>query len=552
VCDIVGGVPIHRRRLVSASLLAAAVAFAGTAVETQSTAPAAETHTSHAAPPAAFNGRIALYKTAMGPFKRPISSRNSEAQAFFNQGFQLRYAFARPEAVRSFREAETRDAECAICYWGEAWAWGSDLNWTMSADDAPFAYAAIQKAIALAPAHATPIEQALIQAMSVRYVARFDPARRVDQDRAYADAMKKVVDAYPDDLDAAALYAEALLLLEPRAGRRDLASPNVQRILGVLEPALGKDLHHPGACHLYIHLTEATSEPGRASACAEFLGRSIPGASHINHMPSHTWTQVGRWGDAVRASLDAWHSDLKSLVGEGVAIYPWHDLHMLVFAASMDGQGAIAVQAGRDYSRMTKNPTYLLLTLVRFGRFEDILVDLSTRTQGLISGPVWDFAQGYAQLRAGNRAAARTHLTALMSAVNTSTAQFGANRAKALFGVLAGILDGEIALAGADRAAAITAFEKAVAIEDALVWDEPEPLPFSARHWLGPVLIEARRPADAETVYRQDLERHPKNGWSLLGLSQALAAQGKQSREVTEEFERAWARSDTWIRSSRF
>ena len=552
MCDIVGGVPIHRRRLVSASLLAAAVAFAGTAVETQSTAPAAETHTGHAAPPAAFNGRIALYKTAMGPFKRPISSRNSEAQAFFNQGFQLRYAFARPEAVRSFREAETRDAECAICYWGEAWAWGSDLNWTMSAEEAPFAYAAIQKAIALAPAHATPIEQALIQAMSVRYVAHFDPARRVDQDRAYADAMKKVVDAYPDDLDAAALYAEALLLLEPRAGRRDLASPNVQRILGVLEPALGKDLHHPGACHLYIHLTEATSEPGRASACAEFLGRSIPGASHINHMPSHTWTQVGRWGDAVRASLDAWHSDLKSLVGEGVAIYPWHDLHMLVFAASMDGQGAIAVQAGRDYSRMTKNPTYLLLTLVRFGRFEDILVDLSTRTQGLISGPVWDFAQGYAQLRAGNRAAARTHLTALMSAVNTSTAQFGANSAKALFGVLAGILDGEIALAGADRAAAITAFEKAVAIEDALVWDEPEPLPFSARHWLGPVLIEARRPADAETVYRQDLERHPKNGWSLLGLSQALAAQGKQSREVTEEFERAWARSDTWIRSSRF
>ena len=128
-------------------------------------------------------------------FTRPISSRNSEAQAFFNQGFQLTYAFARPEAVRSFREAETRDPECAICYWGEAWAWGSDLNWTMSAEEAPFAYAAIQKAIALAPAHATPIEQALIRAMSVRYVARFDPARRVDQDRAYADAMKQVVDA---------------------------------------------------------------------------------------------------------------------------------------------------------------------------------------------------------------------------------------------------------------------------------------------------------------------------------------------------------------------
>jgi len=552
VCDIVDFVRTHGRRLIFAALVAAVIVFAGTAVETQSKPPAAESQMDHAAPPAAFNGRIALYKTAMGPFKRPISSPNSEAQAFFNQGFQLTYAFARPEAVRSFREAETRDPECAICYWGEAWAWGSDLNWTMSADEAPFAYAAIRKAIALAPGHATPIEQALIQAMSARYVARFDPARRVDQDRAYADAMKKVVDAYPDDLDAAALYAEALFLLEPRGGRRDLANPNVQRILGVLERALAKDLHHLGACHLYIHITEATSEPGRASACAEFLGRSIPGASHINHMPSHTWTQVGRWGDAVRASLDAWHSDLKSLVGEGIAIYPWHDLHMLVFAASMDGQGAIAVQAGRDYSRMTKNPIYLLLTLVRFGRFEDILADLSTRTQGLLSGPVWDFAQGYAQLRAGNRAAAQTHLTSLMSAANTSTAQFGANSAKSLFGVLAGILEGEIALAGAGRAAAITAFEKAVAIEDALEWDEPEPLPFSARHWLGPVLIDAGRPADAEAVYREDLKRHPKNGWSLLGLSQALAAQGKQSREVTEEFERAWARSDTWIRSSRF
>ncbi len=539
------------RRLVFGALVAAAVAFAGTAVYTQSKPPAPDPHMDHA-PPAAFNGRIALYTTAMGPFKRPISSHNSEAQAFFNQGFQLTYAFAKPEAVRSFREAETRDPECAICYWGEAWAWGSDLNWTMSAEEAPYAYAAIQKAIALAPAHATPIEQALIKAMSVRYVARFDPARRVDQDRAYADAMKQVVDAYPNDLDAAVLYAEALFLLEPRSGRRDLANPNVQRIVGVLERALASDIHHPGACHLYIHITEATSEPGRASACAEFIGRSIPGASHINHMPSHTWTQVGRWGDAVRASLDAWHSDLKSLVGEGVAIYPWHDLQMLVFAASMDGQGAIAIQASRDYSRMTKNPIFLSLTLVRFGRFEDILADLNTKTQGLLSGPVWDFAQGYAQLRAGNRAVAQTHLTSLMSAANTSTAQFGANNAKALFGVLAGILEGEIALVGGDKAAAITAFEKAVAIEDALVWDEPEPLPFSARHWLGAALIEVGRPADAESVYRADLQKHPKNGWSLLGVSQALAAQGKPSREVTEEFDRAWSRSDTWIRSSRF
>ena len=332
-------------------MLAAAVSLrAETAVETQEHAASGGVAYEHAAPPAAFNGRIALYKTAMGPFKRQIASRNSEAQAFFNQGFQLTYAFARPEAVRSFREARTRDPECAICYWGEAWAWGSDLNWTMSAEEAPHAYTAIQKAIVAgtcprdadrAGAHSGdggPVRRALRSGAPRRSGSRL--CRRDEDGRRTP---------YPDDLDAATMYAAALFLLEPRSGPRDIANPNVQRILGVLERALAKDLRHPGACHLYIHLTEATSEPGRATACAEFLGPSIPGASHINHMPSHTWTQVGRWGDAVRASLDAWHSDLKSLVGEGIAIYPWHDLHMLIFAASMDGQGAMAVQAGRDY-----------------------------------------------------------------------------------------------------------------------------------------------------------------------------------------------------------
>jgi tetratricopeptide (TPR) repeat protein len=270
-------------------------------------------------------------------------------------------------------------------------------------------------------------------------------------------------------------------------------------------------------------------------------------------MPSHIWTQIGRWGDAVRASLDAWHSDLKSLVGAGgIAIYPWHDLHMLVFAASMDGQGAIAIQAGRDYARMTQNPIYLLLTLVRFGRFEDILQDMKVRTPGGLSGPAWDFAQGYAHLRAGDRDTAKSNLVPLAEAANTSTAVFGANPAKKLFGVLAGILEGEIALAAGDHAAALSAFQKAVSIEDSLVWDEPEPLPFSARHWLGAGLLDAGRPADAEAVYRADLKKHPHNGWSLLGLAQSLEAQGKPTREVGDELDRSWARSDTWIRASRF
>ena len=146
--------------------------------------------------------------------------------------------------------------------------------------------------------------------------------------------MEKVGGAYPDDLDIATLYADALFLLEPRRGTRDVNDPNVQQLHQVLESVLAKDVHHPGACHLYVHATESTVVPGRAEACAEFLGQSIPGASHINHMPSHTWNEVGRWGDSVRANLEAWHSDQKAAIGEGFAIYPEHNLHMLLYAAS--------------------------------------------------------------------------------------------------------------------------------------------------------------------------------------------------------------------------
>jgi tetratricopeptide (TPR) repeat protein len=505
----------------------------------------------HDAPPPVFSGPIELYKVGLGPFKRPISSRNPEAQAFFNQGFQLTYAFAKPEAVRSFREAEKRDPDCAICYWGEAWALGSNINWPMGPDEAPFAYAAIQKARALAGTHASPIERAFIDAMSVRYVEHFDPQKRLDQERPYADAMRRLAMAYPKDLDAATLYADALFLMEPRRGARDIRKPQVREIIRVLEGVLENDIHHPGACHLYVHITEATTEPGRAAACAEFLGGSIPGASHINHMPAHTWSQIGRWGDAVRASLDAWHSDLKAEIGEGIAIYPTHNLHMLAFAASMDGQGAIAVQAGRDYGRLTNDPMYALLTLIRFGRFDDVLDIAAPSARDDIATGVWEFSQGYSHLRKGKVDASREHLEKLRHLTSTSKASFRGHPAEKLLGALQCILEGELERKD-EIARAVSSFEKAVALEDSLIWDEPEPLPFSARHWLGAALLESSRPADAERVYRADLQKHPHNGWSLLGLRDALAAQGKPSRDAAEEFDRSWARSDTWIRASRF
>jgi tetratricopeptide (TPR) repeat protein len=501
-----------------------------------------------------FSEPIPLYSSALGPFHRPTSSTVEEAQAYFDQGFQMMYAFAKIEAIRSFRESWKKDPECAICYWGEAWAWGSYLNGPIREEDAPHAYAAIQQAVRRAPTQATATERALISAMAVRYVENYDPEHRVDQDRAYADAMKLVAEQHPDDLDAVSLYGEALFLLEPRRGSRDLNDPNVQRLHAVLESVLTKDITHPGACHLYIHATESTSDPGKAAGCAEYLGTSIPGASHINHMPSHTWNEIGRWSDGVRANLRAWHSDQKAEIGEGFDIYPTHNLHMLLFAASMDGQGAIAIQAGKDYAKLTGDSMFHALTLLRFGRFDELLALGATGVPGgnEISEGIWDFARGYAHLRNGDADFARVYLDRVLEKAQTSKAQLRFHDAEHLLGVVGGILEGEIHREAGEFGAAIASIERAVELEDELLYDEPEPLPFAARHWLGAILLEVRRYDEAEKVYREELEDHPHNGWSLLGLKQALDAQGKSDPAVEEDLEMSWERADHWVRASRF
>ena len=503
--------------------------------------------------PEAFRATFPLYDEALGPFTRQISTSSGEAQAYFDQGFQMMYAFAKMEAARSFREAWKLDQNCAICYWGEAWAWGSYLNGPIREEDAPHAYAAIQKAIALASDHATPAEQAFISAMSVRYVEDYDPDNRIEQDEAYAEAMRLVAEQYSDDLDAVTLYADALFLLEPRRGTRDLNDPRVRRLHAVLESVLARDIKHPGACHLYIHATESTTAPEKAEACAEHLGFAIPGASHINHMPSHTWNEVGRWGDGVRSNLMAWHSDQRAEFGQGFAIYPSHNLHMLLFAASMDGQGAIAIQAGKDYAKVTRDGLYHALTLLRFGRFDEILRLVEGRSENNeLTAGLWDFAQGYAHLRSGERDFAEVYLRRVLDVAETSDDTFRNHDARHLLGIVGGILEGELHRDADDHAAAIASFEQAVALEDKLTYDEPEPLPFSARHWLGAALLETARYAEAERVYRNELADRPHNGWSLFGLKTAVEAQGTPSPEVDADLEASWARSDIWLRASRF
>lgn len=502
--------------------------------------------------PLEFSEPFPLFEKALGDFERPISSENSEAQAYFNQGFQMMYAFTKEDAARSFKEAQKLDPNCAICYWGEAWAWGSYLNGRMREVEAPRAYAAIQKAVELAnDGHANEKEKDFIDAMAQRYIEDYDASTRRVQDSTYSVAMQAVAEKYPNDLDAGTFYAESLFLLMPRRGTRDLDDPEVQQLHAELERILAIDIKHPGACHLYIHATESTTDPGKAEACSEFIGTSIPGASHINHMPSHTWNEIGRWGDAVRANIMAWHSDLKASVGEGFAIYPSHNLHMLLFAGSMDGQSGVSTQAGRDYTKLTGNNMYEVLTLIRFGRFDEVL-RVTERPTHEVHGGMWDFSMGYARLKEGDINMAENYLAKVLAAADSSNSRFRFHPAGKLLGTVGGILEGEIYLTKGDTVAALTSFERAVAIEDSLDYDEPEPIPFAARHWLGSALLSIQKYVEAEAVYRAELEDHPNNGWSYYGLLQALEGQGKTDNELERAFEASWARSDTWIRGSKF
>jgi TolA-binding protein len=363
--------------------------------------------------------------------------------------------------------------------------------------------------------------------------------------------MKEVYENYPDDSDIGTLYAEALFLLEPRRGTRDVNDPDVQFLHGVLEGILERDIKHPGACHLYIHATESTQKPELAEPCAEFIGNSIPGASHINHMPSHTWNEVGRWNDAVHANIQAWHSDQKAAVGKGFAIYPSHNLHMLLFAASMDGQGGLATQAGKDYAKLTGNNMYHVLTLVRFGRFDEIPA-ISTKPNGDVALGIWHFSQGYAALKMNDIKKAENQLKELQKLAENSDGRFRFHSAENLLGTVKGILEGEIHWAEGDLGAALMSFQEGVMFYDNLDYDEPEPLPFSPRHWLGALYLEMDQPDNAADTFKKELENHPNNGWSLYGLLEAEKAMNAQNDSTQQAFEKSWARSDTWIRGSKF
>ncbi|MEX2582418.1 MAG: hypothetical protein WD766_04050 [Gemmatimonadota bacterium] len=502
------------------------------------------------------DARMPLLTKVTGSFTRPVTTTSPEAQAYFDQGMQMVYAFTYSVAVRSFEEAQRVDPNCAMCYWGEALARGPFLNSGMVEANAEPAYEAAREAVRLIDDRATSAERGMVEAMALRYSEEHDPDTRAALDSAYSQAMGEVYRAHPGDLEVATLYAESLMLLNPARATYRLGDPFVQSIHRVLEEVLAADITHPGACHLYIHGTEATEDPGKAEPCADYLSSGIPGASHINHMPSHTYNRIGRWDKAVRSNLDAWHSDMRVEYDEGVSYGGTHNLHMLFFAAAMDGQGAVANSAAREYAKQVNDGAfYHALSLLRFGHFDDILALEEVPERPLQRG-LWEFARGYAHLRNGEPDLARVYLGRVDAAADSlpESVQMRGHTATQLLGITGDILRGEILRSEGRLEEAIAAFEDAVAVHDALRYDEPEPLQFSARHWLGDALLEAGRHAEAEDVYRVNLVQHPNNGWALYGLEEALRAQGRTAEAdlVHEEFRSAWARADTMIRSSRF
>ena len=507
-------------------------------------------------PPTTPATSTSLRAQSLGTYSWRITTPSTQAQAHFDEGLRLMYGYATTEAVEAFGKARAADPSCAMCWWGEAWSMGPTFNSGMSPQKAPLAHAAAARARELA-GRTTPVEQAMIAALVPRYAPTHPPTGRKALDSAFANAMATVHARYPKHDDVAALYADALMLLEPRRGIWPLEKPAVGRIHEVLEQVLVRNIGHPGACHAYIHATETTPKAGNAQRCADLFGAAIPGVSHVNHMPSHTYNRVGRWGDATQSNVVAVDTDRRAVRGAGYSIYPAHNLHMLFFSASVDGQQRAAVQAVNDYAVMlpTEGAGFQATVLARFGRFDEIL-GLTTAPAHPIGQGMWAFGRGLAHLRRGSRDSATVWIARVDSLAEHTpkTRMFRVHEPSRLIGVLGHILRGEILRDAGRMDEAIAALRAAAALEAGLNYDEPEPLPFLSADFLGAALLDAGRSAEALLVYEAALLARPSNGWSLFGLERALRATGRpgDADVARARFEKAWMRSTVTLSASRF
>ena len=513
-----------------------------------------------------------------GDLHRDVGTRVPEAQRYFDQGLRMVYGFNHEAAGRAFAEAARLDPQCAMCVWGQALVLGPNINLPMDPSLAKDATALASRAAALA-ASARPADRALIQALQARYV---DPAPddRSALDRAYADALARVVEQFPEDDDAATLYAEALMDLSPWAYWAADGTPaeHTPRLVGELERVLARNPRHIGAMHYYIHATEASPTPERALPYADALAALAPGSGHLVHMPAHTYIRVGRYHDATLTNFAATTADKDFLAvcrGSNGAYplgYVPHNWHFATMTTGLTGSRTLALQAAgqtaqrADRAAMGDAPMQFMqqfvvapwFTQVRFGDWDAILADASPPPALPYPTAIRHFARGLAHARKGALDQAAREAQALHAiALDPAMAQvsfFDINNAAAVLRVADALLRGELLRAQGRQDAAIAALREAAIAEDALAYNEPADWPLPVRPYLGAALLEAGDAGAAAEVFAQDLKTYPHNGWSLFGLAQAQQKLGQAdaARETTRRQAVAWQWADAPLTAARY
>ncbi len=515
----------------------------------------------------------------IGPHKRAMTTSSPEAQKYLDQGLTWAYAFNHDEAIRSFAHAAKLDPQCAMAHWGVALCNGPHINNpAMDEEHSVAAWEALKRAEALADG-ASPVERALIGALAARYAdpaagkLPLTPEERAPYDRAYAEAMKKVHHAYPDDTDVGVLYAEALMDLLPwdlwdhRTGEPRRETPE---IIAVLEHVLELDPNHPGAAHLYIHAMEASPTPEKAIAAADVLRTLVPISGHLVHMPGHIDVQVGRWAQASeqnRRAIEADERYRKISPRQGFyRIYMAHNHQFLAWSCMMEGRSEEAISAARamldgippellrDQAPLIDGYTPIDIdALIRFGKWDDLLAMEKPPEYLPIRTAMWHFGRGAALAARGEMEKADEELAKLREAIKAvpEGAIMTLNPADKVLAIAENTLAGEIALRKGEIDEAVSKLTRAVELEDDLRYIEPPDWIQPVRHSLGAVLLAADRIDEAERVYRKDLEIWPENGWSLWGLAQCLKQKGSpEAAAVETRFKKAWANADTEIHAT--
>jgi tetratricopeptide (TPR) repeat protein len=517
---------------------------------------------SHAAPSAPAS-KPATLMTGVGTLHHPVSTKNAQAQQFFDQGLRLIFAFNHDEAARSFQRAADLDPKLAMAHWGVAEAVGPNYNDPASDDRFQAAHVAIQKAVELS-AGAPANEQAYIQAMAKRFPA--DPKadrRKAAED--YRDAMRDVVKNFPDDLDAATLFAESGMNLHPWGLWHVDGTPEegTEEIVATLESVIKRDPDHMGAVHYYIHAVEASRNPERALAAANKLAAMAPGAGHLVHMPAHVYIRTGDYEAAVKTNEQAAAVDRAYIKASGVqGIYPMmyysHNLHFIAMCAAMNGNypaakknaDMLATHVAPGVKQMPPLEGFMTIPIavdVRFHKWDSILAMKQPAPEMKITTVFWHFARGMAFAGKGKVSEAEAEYKIVADAENSTPEDIPFampvnNKAKDILKIAENVLGAKIALAQNDIDGSIGKLREAVAVQDTLKYDEPSDWFFPVRESLGAALLKKGDTAAAEKVFRDDLDRNPRNPRSLYGLQQALKKQGRDydAGFIEKQFNASW------------